>query len=103
MRLKYRAANRILAWTASVLYGQRIRDEATAYKVFRRDVILGLDLHASRFELCPEVTAKVRKAGHKIAFVPISYRPRSVEQGKKIRFRDALHAMWTLLWFRVVD
>jgi len=103
MRFEYRLANRILAWTATVLYGQRIRDEATAYKVFRRDVILGLDLHASRFELCPEVTAKVRKAGHKITFVPISYVPRSVEQGKKIRFRDALHAMWTLLWFRVVD
>jgi glycosyltransferase involved in cell wall biosynthesis len=103
MRFKYRLANRILAWTASVLYGQRIRDEATAYKVFRRDVILALDLHASRFELCPEVTAKVRKAGYRIKFVPISYEPRSVEQGKKIRLRDGLHALWTLLWFRVVD
>jgi glycosyltransferase involved in cell wall biosynthesis len=103
MGLRYRLANAILATTASVLYGQRIRDEATAYKVFRRDVILDLDLHASRFELCPEVTAKVRKRGIKIHHVPISYTPRTVEQGKKVRLRDAFHAMWVLLWFRVVD
>ena len=75
---------------------QRIRDEATAYKVFRRDVILDLDLHASRFELCPEVTAKVRKRGYRIHHVPISYTPRTVEQGKKVRLRDAFHAMWVL-------
>src|SRR5215212_4147177 len=95
MRLKYRLANTILATTASALYTQRIRDEATAYKVFRRDVILDLDLHASRFELCPEVTAKVRKRGYRIHHVPISYTPRTVEQGKKIRLRDGFHALWT--------
>jgi glycosyltransferase involved in cell wall biosynthesis len=103
MSFKYRLANRILAFSASVLYGQRIRDEATAYKVFRRDVILDLDLHASRFELCPEVTAKVRRKGYRIHQVPISYEPRTVAQGKKVRLRDGFHAMWTLLWFRVVD
>ncbi|HKG18293.1 MAG TPA: glycosyltransferase family 2 protein [Candidatus Limnocylindrales bacterium] len=103
MRLKYRLANSILAGVASLLYGQRIRDEATAYKVFRRDVILGLDLHASRFELCPEVTAKVRRAGHRIHHVPIRYEPRTVEQGKKVRLRDAFQAIWTLLWYRFVS
>jgi dolichol-phosphate mannosyltransferase len=103
MGFKYRLANRILAAAASILYGQWIRDEATAYKVFRRDVILDLDLHASRFELCPEVTAKVRKRGYRIHHVPISYEPRTVEQGKKVRLRDAFHAMWVLLWFRVLD
>jgi glycosyltransferase involved in cell wall biosynthesis len=103
MGFKYRLANRILATTASVLYNQHIPDEATAYKVFKRDVILDLDLHASRFELCPEVTAKVRKQGYRIYQVPISYAPRTVEQGKKVRLRDAFHAMWVLLWFRVAD
>ena len=103
MGFKYRLANTILATTASALYTQRIRDEATAYKVFRRDVILDLDLHASRFELCPEVTAKVRKRGYRIHHVPISYTPRTVEQGKKVRLRDAFHAMWVLFWFRFVD
>ena len=100
MRFKYRLANWILAGAASLLYGQRIRDEATAYKVFRRDVILPLDLHASRFELCPEVTAKVRKAGYRIHHVPIRYEPRTLEQGKKIRLRDGFHALWTLVWYR---
>jgi dolichol-phosphate mannosyltransferase len=103
MGRKYRLANTILATTASALYTQRIRDEATAYKVFRRDVILDLDLHASRFELCPEVTAKVRKRGYRIHHVPISYSPRTVEQGKKVRLRDAFHAIWVLFWFRFVD
>ena len=100
MRFKYRLANWILAAAASALYGQRIRDEATAYKVFRRDVILPLDLHASRFELCPELTAKVRKAGYRIHHVPIRYQPRTLEQGKKIRLRDGFHALWTLVWYR---
>src|SRR5690606_25537498 len=59
MRLPNRIANWILAWMVSLLYGQRITDEATAYKAFRQDVIKGIELTCKRFEFCPEVTAKV--------------------------------------------
>lgn len=103
MAFKFRLANMILATMATVLFGQRIPDEATAYKVFRRDLLLSLDLHASRFEFCPEVTAKVCKRGIRIRHVPIAYAPRTVAEGKKIRLRDAFHAAWTLFWFRFMD
>jgi dolichol-phosphate mannosyltransferase len=100
MARKYWLANQILAWAASILFFRRVRDEATAYKVFRRDVIMSLDLHCSRFEFCPEVTAKILRAGLRLAEVPIKYAPRTVAQGKKIRARDGFHALSTLIWYR---
>jgi dolichol-phosphate mannosyltransferase len=100
MAMRYWIANRVLAWAATLLFGRKITDEATAYKVFRREVILSLDLHSSRFEFCPEVTAKLLRSGYRIAEVPISYLPRTVAQGKKIRARDGFHALWTLVWYR---
>jgi hypothetical protein len=59
-----------------------------------------LDLRAERFELCPEITAKLCRKGIAILEVPISYHPRSSAQGKKIRWRDAWQAAWTLVKWR---
>ncbi|MBU1747090.1 MAG: glycosyltransferase family 2 protein, partial [Chloroflexi bacterium] len=73
----------------------------TAYKVFRADVLKSLDLHASRFEFCPEVTAKVCRAGHRIHEVPIAYQGRSIAEGKKIRWQDGVQAVWTLFRYRL--
>jgi hypothetical protein len=53
-----------------------------------------------RFEFCPEVTAKVRRMGHRIHEVPIRYNARGILEGKKIRWQDGFHAMWTLLKYR---
>lgn len=100
MHLANRVANLALRWTANLLYGARLTDEATAYKVFRADVLRGMTFRARRFEWCPEVTAKVLRAGLAIHEVPISYRARSVGQGKKIRWWDLLHALWTLVRYR---
>lgn len=97
MRLPNRIANWILAWLVTILYGQRITDEATAYKAFRREVIEGVELQCQRFEFCPEVTAKVLRQGHRIAEVPVVYRARTFEEGKKIGYRDFFSAVWTLL------
>jgi len=55
------------------------------------------------FEFCPEVTAKVAKKGYKIYEVPINYNPRSIKEGKKIRFKDALKAVFTLIKYRFID
>jgi dolichol-phosphate mannosyltransferase len=98
-----RIANRVLTWTANVLFRARLTDEATCYKVFRADVLRSLDLKADRFDFCPEVTAKLRKAGVEIHEVPISYRGRTREQGKKIGWRDGFSALWTLIKYRVRD
>ncbi len=93
-------ANRILTLAANVLYRAAITDEATAYKAFRTSLLRSIRLRAMRFEFCPEVTAKVRRLGHTIHEVPISYSPRGILDGKKIRARDGYEALWTLIRYR---
>jgi len=96
-------ANKILALTASLLFLNWITDEGTCYKVFRADVLKGLNLRCTGFDFCPEVTAKVRKRGYRIVEVPISYHGRSTDEGKKIRWQDGLKAFLTLIRYRLVD
>ncbi|MCX8035723.1 MAG: glycosyltransferase family 2 protein [Candidatus Sumerlaeia bacterium] len=97
MRLPNRVANHLLAWLVTILYGQRITDEATAYKAFRREVIQKIPLTCKRFEFCPEVTAKVLRMGETILEVPVRYVARDFEAGKKIGWKDFFVAVWTLL------
>jgi hypothetical protein len=59
-----------------------------------------LKLKCLRFEFCPEVTAKLRRAGYRIHEVPISYNPRGIAEGKKIRWQDGTEALWTLIRYR---
>jgi glycosyltransferase involved in cell wall biosynthesis len=101
MRYSNYLANKILAWTATILFGQRITDEATCYKLFRTDVLKGIPLVSERFEFCPEVTARVRRRGIRILELPITYRGRTVAMGKKIRLADAWEAFYTLLRWRL--
>ncbi|HUT23702.1 MAG TPA: glycosyltransferase family 2 protein [Sumerlaeia bacterium] len=96
MRIANRAANHILAWLVTILYGHRITDEATAYKAFRRETVQSIPLTCRRFEFCPEVTARVLRRGERIIEVPVSYTARTFEEGKKIGWRDFLIAVWTL-------
>lgn len=95
-----RLVNRLLVWAVALLYGRRITDEATCYKAFRTDLLHDMELVCRRFEFCPEVTAKSIRMGHRIHEVPIRYRPRTLRQGKKIRWTDAPEAFWTLLRHR---
>jgi len=103
MRLPNRIANYILTWTANILYGAHITDEATCYKAFRADVIKSLPLKCVRFEFCPEVTAKLLKRRIKIKEVPIDYVGRDAAGGKKIKWTDAFEAIWTLIKYRFID
>jgi dolichol-phosphate mannosyltransferase len=100
MAFKNWLANRILTITANLLFGAEITDEATGYKAFRRDVLQSIELRCLRFEFCPEVTAKIRRLGVRIREVPIRYDPRDIESGKKIRWQDGVHALWTLIRYR---
>lgn len=95
-------ANRILSFATTLLYGQRITDEATGYKVFRRSVLERFQLQCRRFEFCPEFTGNVLKAGYRIHEVPIHYNPRGILEGKKIKASDGFVAIWWLLkiWLR---
>ena len=97
-------ANRVLAMYTNLLYGCRITDESTGYKVFSADLITRLNLTCEGFEFCPEVTAKILRAGYRIHEVPISYFPRTKKEGKKLRFwSDGLFAAWTLLKYRFIS
>ncbi len=96
-------ANKLLTFTANLLYGASLTDEATAYKAFRASVIQSVRLNCLRFEFCPEVTAKLLRAGHRIHEVPISYNPRGILEGKKIRWSDGIMAFWTLLRYRAAS
>ncbi len=93
-----------LTWLTNFLYGTKLTDEATCYKVFRADLIRNLPLRCNRFEFCPEVTALVAKMEIPIHEVPISYRisyrPRHLNEGKKIGLKDWFEAVATLLKHR---
>ena len=89
--------NKLLTLMANLLYGAGITDEATAYKAFRREVIESIPLRSTRFEFFPQVTAKLRRRGYQIHEVPISYQARTTNEGKKIRWYDAFHAVYTLI------
>ena len=93
-------ANRFLTGLTNVLYGSRLTDMETCYKVFRTEVIQGIRLTCRRFEFEPEVTAKTLRLGYEIAEVPISFSPRSRQQGKKINWPDGVRAIGYLVRYR---
>jgi dolichol-phosphate mannosyltransferase len=94
---RFLAGSWLVTRTTNVLFHAHLTDVPTGYKVFAAGVLRPLTLRSNGFEICVELTAKVRKAGHKILEVPIYYTPRSVADGKKIRAADGLHAIATLV------
>lgn len=102
-KFAYYVAGRLLTLLANILYGISITDEPCGYKVFKADIIKSIPLKCKRFEFCPEITAKVSKKGIKIYEVPVSYNPRSRKEGKKIKFKDWLEAVFTLIKYRFTN
>jgi glycosyltransferase involved in cell wall biosynthesis len=96
-------ANKLLTFMTNILYDNILTDMETGYKVFRREVIDGMVLHANGFDFEPEFTAKILKRKYRIFEVPITFNPRDYSQGKKIKIHDAFEAVWTLLKYRFVD
>jgi dolichol-phosphate mannosyltransferase len=101
--LRFFLGAKLLTHLTNLLYRAGIHDEATCYKVIRRSLLEQMQLECHRFEFCPEVTAKLCRLGMKIAEVPISYRPRSATEGKKIRHSDGWQAIWTLIRYRFIS
>jgi len=102
VRFANKLANFLLAWAVRLLWRVKITDEATSYKAFRASVIKSMDLRCVGFEFCPEVTAKVLNRGYPITEVPIQYHPRTIEEGKKVRWFDGVKALYVLLKYRFV-
>jgi len=93
-------ANQVLTTITNMLYGGRITDMETCYKVMERDIAQSLKLESNRFDIEPEITAKLLRAGHRILELPIHFNPRSRAQGKKIGWRDGFHAIQVLFKYR---
>jgi glycosyltransferase involved in cell wall biosynthesis len=93
-------ANRLLTLLTNLLYGTSITDMETGYKVFKSEVIKKINWKARRFDFEPEITAKILKSGNKIFEVPINYKRRQYDEGKKIGWRDGVNALKTLFWYR---
>jgi glycosyltransferase involved in cell wall biosynthesis len=103
MSLTHTMGNKLLTIFTNVLYGTSLSDMETCYKCFRRDVLAGVPLRSRRFEIEPELTAKILKRGFTIYEVPISYNGRAFHEGKKITWRDGFVALRTLVKYRFVD
>lgn len=98
--LRFYYGGRVLSVLTNLIYGLGITDEPTCYKMIRTDLLKRMELQCERFEFCPEVTAKAARLGARIVEVPISYAPRSISEGKKIRWTDGLEAVETLWKYR---
>ncbi len=96
-------ANKILTFATNILYNNILTDMETGYKLFKREIIQDLTIHARSFDFEPEFTAKILKKHVRIYEVPIRFTPRFYEEGKKIKMKDAFIAMWTLLKYRFVN
>jgi len=94
-----RFGNRLMTLATNVLYGSRLHDVETCYKMLAREVVEQFDLHSEGFELETELTAQIIRLGYRIHEVPISYRPRYGE-GKKLTPWDGLPTVWQLIRHR---
>ena len=94
------AGNRFLTLVTNVLFGSRLTDMETCYKIMRTDVARSLDLKANRFDIEPEITARVLMSGQTIVELPVQYTPRGKAEGKKIKWADGIHAVRLLVRHR---
>jgi glycosyltransferase involved in cell wall biosynthesis len=92
--------NRLLTLLTNVLYNTMLTDMETCYKVMRTGIARSLALEANRFDIEPEITAKLLRGGHRILELPVRFEPRSRAAGKKIRWHDGLTAVAVLVRHR---
>lgn len=96
----FHLGGKFLTWLANLLYGSNITDEPTCYKLIKTDLIKKMKLRCKGFDFCPEVTAKLARLGCDIQEIPISYFPRKIREGKKIRYFHGVQAIWILLKYK---
>jgi glycosyltransferase involved in cell wall biosynthesis len=96
-----RAANGLLTGVTNLLYRSTLTDMETCYKIMRTAVARSLGLSADRFDIEPEITARLLLRGHRIMERPVTFSPRSRAAGKKISWRDGIAAIATLLRCRL--
>ncbi|NOT01611.1 MAG: glycosyltransferase family 2 protein [Phycisphaerales bacterium] len=95
--------NRLVTLLSNMMTNLNLTDMETCYKVFRREVLAGMELQSRRFTIEPELTAKVARGKWRVYEVGISYAGRSYEEGKKITWKDGLAALWAVFRFRFLN
>jgi glycosyltransferase involved in cell wall biosynthesis len=95
--------NRILTLLSNMLTNLNLSDMEVGYKVFRAEVLKGIELKSKRFGFEPEITVKLAKKGCRFYEVPISYHGRTYEEGKKITWKDGVAALYYMIRFRLAD
>src|SRR5437762_2731762 len=96
-------ANRMLTLLSDIFTNLKLTDMETCYKVFRREVLAGVEVKSNRFGFEPEITAKIAKHKWRIYEVPISYAGRTYEEGKKITWKDGIQALWCIIRYKFTD
>ncbi len=95
--------NRLLTLVSNMLTNLNLSDMEVGYKVFRAQILQGLELKSNRFGFEPEITMKLAKKGCRFYEVPISYHGRTYEEGKKITWKDGLAALYYMIRFKLAD
>ena len=96
-------ANKVLTGLSNFMTGLKVTDMETCYKAFKADFIKNIDIKEKRFGFEPEITAKVARAKLKLMEVPISYYPRTKEEGKKINIKDGFRALYCIAKYKHND
>jgi glycosyltransferase involved in cell wall biosynthesis len=96
-------ANKMLTFMTNLLFNSILSDMETGYKLFKSEIIKDIPLRSKRFNIEPEITAKLLKRRVRIFEVPITFNPREYEDGKKIGLGDAFEAVWALIKYRFID
>jgi glycosyltransferase involved in cell wall biosynthesis len=94
--------NRILTFTSNLFTNLNLSDMEVCYKAFRREVLAKIQIEEDRFGFEPEITAKVARLGCRVYEVGISYSGRTYSEGKKIGWRDGVHAIWCILKYNLL-
>lgn len=98
--LTHYLGNKLLSLITTILYGKKITDMETCYKLIKTSIIKNLNLKAKRFDIEPEITTKLLKKHYKIKEMPISFKARDFKSGKKITWKDGLKALYYLIKYR---
>ena len=93
----HRVANCVLTTLSNMFTNLNLTDMETCYKVFKREVLAGVKLKQNRFGFEPEITAKIARRKWRVYEIPISYSGRDYSEGKKIRARDGIKALYCIV------
>ena len=96
-------SNKFLTKLTNILYGSKLTDMETCYKMFTQEVLKKLNLTSNKFDIEPEITAKILLSGFSIHEIPIKVKPRTRSEGKKIGWKDGIQAIWAIFKYRIYE